>query len=765
MKPLPILAALLGTATAGAAAELDFYKDVYPFLKSNCISCHNKTTTKADLNMETPELLLKGGESGPSVVPGKGADSLVVKASVHTKDMEMPPPNNKSGAVNLTPAEIATLKTWIDQGAKSSVKQEHQVVWQALSASVDPIYAVAMTKDGRYAACGRSNQIFLYDLATRQLIAHINDPKEKPGTAHRALVQSLAFSPDGTRLASGSFREVKIWHLEPGKPGANAAKTVSAPANEALIKKIAAAGKVAIVSSAMSADGKQVVTGCDDGSVRIWEASTAKSVMELRGNVTALKKMAELDWIIAAQTLEQAFQKSEVARIETQNKALDELLKKANEAIVAMKKVLPEKQKAVKPTTDAKATAQKAVDDVNALIAKAPGGKADAALTKQLKDAQEKLQTTAMTEVSALSAASAVESNVKDAEDDLKRITDSKAKNAKVIAAANAAIEVAKKAQDKATADSAAAKLALTKLTAKPIAVSFSTDAQRVAAMFDDNTMSVWATASGSPIEQVAGNAAATTTLTSAPDGTFVASKSFTLSTGATPHWVLERTLGGEADRKLFTDRVNAVRFSPDGKTLAAGSGELSRTGDITLFDVAAGKTVKTWKDRHTDAVLCLDFSPDGKLLASGGADKIARVTDIASGKQVNLFEAHTHHVMGVAFRADGRVLATAGAEGVVNTWDMIMGERKKKIEGWTKEVTSLQFIGATNQIVTSAGDNLVRIVTDDGTEVRAIAKLPDFMQAAASAPAGNTIIAGGEDSMLRIWDGAGKELAAFGGK
>ena len=71
-----------------------------------------------------------------------------------------------------------------------------------------------MTKDGRYAACGRSNQIFVYDLATRQFVAQINDPAEKSGAAHRALVQSLAFSPDGTRLASGSFREVKIWRLE-----------------------------------------------------------------------------------------------------------------------------------------------------------------------------------------------------------------------------------------------------------------------------------------------------------------------------------------------------------------------------------------------------------------------------------------------------------------------------------------------------------------------------------------------------------------------
>ncbi len=747
------------------AAELDYFRDVYPFLKTNCISCHNKTTTKADLNMETPELMKKGGESGPSIVPGRSAESLVVQASLHQHDMEMPPGNNKSGAVNLKPAEIAMLKLWIDQGAKSSVQQERQVAWQALSSSVDPIYTVAMTKDGRYAACGRSNRIFVYDLATRQFVAQITDAREKSGTAHRALVQSLAFSPDGTRLASGSFREVKIWRLEPGKAAATAAKVTSAPASEALLKKISTAGKVTVLSSAMSADGKQVATGCSDGSVRVWDASTAKPVIELRGTVAATKMMAEFDWTIAAQTIEQAFQKAEIARIEAQDKALDILLGKAREAIVAMKKILPEKQKAVKPTTDAKAVAQKAVDEVAALIVKAPGGKPDAALTKQLKNAQEKLQTTAMTEVSALAAVSAADSNVKDAEDDVKRITDSKAQNAKLIAAANAAITGSKKTQDKATADLAAAKLALTKTTAKPIAVSFSADALRVAAMFDDNSLNVWAVASGAAIDQVTGSAAPAMTLTSTADGSFVASKSVTLSTGTTPRWVLERTLGGEADQKVFADRVNAVRFSPDGKTIATGGGELSRSGDVILFDVATGKATQTWKERHGDTVLCLDFSPDGKRIASGGADKIARVTDIATGKQVNLFEGHTHHVMGIAFRADGRVLATAGADGVVSTWDMIMGERKKKIEGWTKEVTSLQFIGATNQIVTSAGDNLVRIVTDDGTEIRAISKLPDYMQAAASTPNGSAIIGGGEDSLLRVWDGAGKELAAFGAK
>lgn len=759
--------ALMSAATAVSGGDLDFYRDVYPFLKANCISCHNKTTTKADLDMETPEMMKKGGESGPAIVPGKSGESLIVQASLHQHDMEMPPPNNKSGAVNLTQAEVGILRLWIDQGAKSSVQQERVVAWQPLAAGVHPIYSVAMTRDGRYAACGRSNQIFVYDLATRQLVAQISDPAEKPGAAHRALVQSLAFSADGTRLASGSFREVKIWRLEqtkaaPGGPVSSA----PAPVSEAMLKKIADAGKVVVLGSSASADGKLVATGCADGSVRLWDAAALKQVIELRGSVAANQKIAALDWSMAAQSLEQSFQKSVISRIEAQEKAIDELLKKANEAMVAMKKALPEKQKAVKPATEAREAAQKEVDEITTKVAAAPGGKPDPALDKQLKEAQDKLITARTAETSALAAASATESNEKDAEEDVQRITATKAKNAKALAAANAAIAASKATLDKDIPELAALKESQLKAKVKPVAVTFSSDAQRIAAMFEDGALRVWAVATGVPIEEAGGTTAATTTIVAAPDGSFTGSKAVTLTTGSNPRWVLERTLGGEKEHGLFADRVNAVRFSPDGKTLATGGGEPSRSGDIILFDVATGKAAQTWKERHEDAVLSLDFSPDGKLLASGAADKIAKVTTLANGKQANLFEGHTHHVMGVAFRADGRVLATAGADGVVLSWDMISGERKKKIEGWTKEVTSLQFIGATNQIVTSAGDNRVRIVTDEGAEIRSIANLPDYMQASVSTPSGGTIVAGGEDSFLRVWDGTnGKELAAFGAK
>jgi WD40 repeat protein len=502
--------------------------------------------------------------------------------------------------------------------------------------------------------------------------------------------------------------------------------------------------------------------------VRLWDLTTNKQTAELRGNLITSRRIAELDLTIARQTLEQEFQRSQVTRLEAQNKALDDLLKKANETIDSVKKSLPEKQKALQPAQEAAVAAKKALDESEAKVAASTtNGKPDAALDKERITAQEKYDTAARAENSAQAALAAAEQNIKDAQAEEKRISDTKARNTQELTIINAAIDAAKKAQDQATTELTAAKAALTKPGTGMVAIRFSSDAQQLATSSSDGVYSVWAVSTSALVSQTNTQGFVSTHITAQSDGTFVASAANGDAMKLNPpdSWKLERVLEKAKSRALFADRVNTVRFSPDGKMLATGSGEPSRSGDICIFDVASGNLLHTWRELHNDTVLCLDFSPDSKLLASGAADKIARVTDLASGKRVNLFEGHTHHVMGIAFRADGRVLATAGADGVVTTWDMAMGERIKKIQGWTKEVTSLQFIGATSKIVTSSGDNLVRIVNDSGSEVRAISRLPDFMQSAASTPDGTVIVAGGEDSVLRIWDGAsGKELAVFGG-
>jgi WD40 repeat protein len=206
-----------------------------------------------------------------------------------------------------------------------------------------------------------------------------------------------------------------------------------------------------------------------------------------------------------------------------------------------------------------------------------------------------------------------------------------------------------------------------------------------------------------------------------------------------------------------------AVRFSRDGQRLASGSGEPSRSGEIKVWQVADGRLLSDLTNVHSDTVLSLDFSPDDKFLASGAADKFARVVELASGKVVKAFEGHTHHVLGVSWKRDGRSLATAGADNIVKVWDFTTGERKKNIEGFSKEVASVNFIGATDQAVTSSGDSQVRIVRENGENVRTFSGAADYMYSATATPDGKVVVAGGQDSVLRVWNGAdGNVLATF---
>ncbi len=94
----------------GTNAVVGFQKDILPMFQANCLPCHNQTRAKAGLNLETPAALLRGGDTGPGAVPGKPAESLVLKSAAHqVEDLVMPPAGNKSNARDLTPGELGVL--------------------------------------------------------------------------------------------------------------------------------------------------------------------------------------------------------------------------------------------------------------------------------------------------------------------------------------------------------------------------------------------------------------------------------------------------------------------------------------------------------------------------------------------------------------------------------------------------------------------------------------------------------------------------------
>jgi WD40 repeat protein len=1052
-------AAPLPEAELNRSTAVDFEKEILPILKNNCLACHNQTKPKAELVLETPQTILKGGDSGPAVVPGKPTESLLWKVAAHATDPFMPPKDNKVAASNLSPAELALLRLWIQQGATGEVRGSLPIEWHALPSHLNPIYAVALTADGQFTACGRANQIFVYHLPSGQLAQRLADPALKVNSvardnaAHLDMVHSLAFNPDGTLLASGGYREVKLWRrprnvalhtltnaVDAAQPRLAASAdgkwlALTAPGNRIrLIDSISSRelGQLdghtnQIASLAFSPDNQhlaaltqsgsvlvwqignrglfcrlespeakalcwvepdQFATGGTDKTIRLWklpavsgtkpgavkelngpqagisllveparwtgspiqtprllsasvdgaiqlwdlekgesirtfkagtpvaalafrpdqkriasasgnivtlwDAESGKSIAELKGDRYAQERAADAERTLAFSKSELAYHKGAVETAEKNEKTQSERVKKATETHATAEKNFAERDEALKAAIEARGAAEKLVTDLKAELKKvedankaaesaaalaATAAKAAIAKATDAKLAADQAgQTKADAErVAADSSAIAARTKAQAAQEtgDAKAIAEKTFVEATAVATRNKefaeriaaeataklklsadATSAAEKAVEEVAAKSFASgqaraghdriaaehpeklKQATEKLTAATKAVdegdkefkkaelarstatnelelskaasqqaidllktarsnqelaqtaekqseaaleterkavtgqeknvqalAFSPDNLTLITSGEDGVVRTWSAGDGRAFETFEGHTGAvftaafltpSTAASAAADGRV---KVWDLN----PAWTLDRTIGtGGADSPLL-DRVNAIRFSPDGLHLAIGSGEPTRGSAIHICEVSSGKWAHDFKNIHSDVVLSLDYSADGRHLASGGADRFVRVLDLTTGKLVRSFEGHTHHVLGVSWKRNGRTLASSGADNVIKVWDFLTGERKKNIEGFSKEVTSICFVSGTDFAVAASGDGQIKAVRENGENVRSFTGAEDYVYSVAATPDGKIVVAGGEDSVLRVWNGAnGEKLATF---
>ena len=97
-----------------AAASVDFVRDIQPILQASCLKCHGPTRSRGGLQLHERALALKGGDSGAVILPGRGADSLLVRRVIGVPGEDLMPRE----ADPLPAAQIALLRAWIDQGAR-----------------------------------------------------------------------------------------------------------------------------------------------------------------------------------------------------------------------------------------------------------------------------------------------------------------------------------------------------------------------------------------------------------------------------------------------------------------------------------------------------------------------------------------------------------------------------------------------------------------------------------------------------------------------
>lgn len=108
---------LAATSVVSAAERLTYETDIRPILKTHCFQCHGERgTVESNLDLRLRRFAVKGGDSGPAIVPGNVSESLLI---MRVTSGEMPPAEDKQ----LGEKEIDTLRRWVEQGAPTLAEE------------------------------------------------------------------------------------------------------------------------------------------------------------------------------------------------------------------------------------------------------------------------------------------------------------------------------------------------------------------------------------------------------------------------------------------------------------------------------------------------------------------------------------------------------------------------------------------------------------------------------------------------------------------
>jgi WD40 repeat protein len=267
------------------------------------------------------------------------------------------------------------------------------------------------------------------------------------------------------------------------------------------------------------------------------------------------------------------------------------------------------------------------------------------------------------------------------------------------------------------------------------LGVAFSPDGRLLASGGEDGTVRIWNLATGKPRgAPLLGHRDWVTRVRFSPDGRFLASAS---DDGTVKLW--DVATGAQHGTDLLHNRgVLSISFSPDGKLLAAGDQA------IKIWDVATTKQARAPFTSVNSEVNAVAFSPDGKTLTSADGNTV-RIWDLATARQIRLpLSGHTGTIADVAFRPDGRVLASTGTDGTIRLWDLPSGQlHGPPLTGHLSAVASVHGSAvAIEKIAFSPDGTQLASAGDDTTARLWRTDFSDWVPAACQIVSGNLSMA-----------------------
>ncbi|KIK12218.1 hypothetical protein PISMIDRAFT_121242, partial [Pisolithus microcarpus 441] len=243
--------------------------------------------------------------------------------------------------------------------------------------------------------------------------------------------------------------------------------------------------------------------------------------------------------------------------------------------------------------------------------------------------------------------------------------------------------------------------------------VAFYSDGKKIVSGSDDDTVRVWdierGVQIGNPLE---GHTRGVNSVGFSSDGKRIVSGSADQTVRV---WDAETGIQIGSPLEGHIGWVNSVAFSSDGKRIVSGSDDST----VRLWDTETGIQIGSPLEGHAGWVWSVGFSSDGKRIVSGSSDKTVRVWDVERGVQIGSpLEGHTGEVNSVAFSSDGKRIVSGSFDETVRVWDAERGVQiGSPLEGHTNWVQSVAFSSDGRRIVSGSDDMTLRVWNVDAYE------------------------------------------------
>jgi len=275
--------------------------------------------------------------------------------------------------------------------------------------------------------------------------------------------------------------------------------------------------------------------------------------------------------------------------------------------------------------------------------------------------------------------------------------------------------------------------------------VAFNADGQTLASGSTDQTVRFWNVNLGRCLKTLKGYTNSIFSVVFNPQGN-------TLASGSTDQNVRLWDVSTGECLKILTGHRNwvySVAFHPQGHLLASSSVDQS----INLWSVSSGKCMKTLQG-HTNWVLSVAFSPSGEILGSGSDDQTIRLWSVSTGQCLNTLHSHSSWIWCVTFSPDGHMLASSSEDQTIRLWSVSTGQCLQILEGHTSRVQSIAF-SPDGQILSSAsGDGTVRLWSvSTGQCLNILEGHGNSVWSVAFSPDGSILASASLDQTVRLWD------------